>query len=1002
MKLGPRATFALVSALFFVTGMLGLGYELIWIRQATLVVGASQIALSTVLTAFFLGLALGSYLIGHVWKSRRIPPLVLYGFFEAGIGVYALLFPWLFRLTEAAYGALYPSFAGSSVALFGLRFALLLVLFLAPTVLMGGTLPVLLQGVVTGNAPVGARTSLLYGINILGAVAGVLLTSYLAIPGLGLALTSRVGGLLNLLIGATAIACFRRSSAPFPAAVEETAAPLGRFFSIAAFASGLLAIAYQVAWARYFTLFHTSTVYLTAVLLAVYLLALAAGSLLLAPALQARWNPLAVLAAVQALVPVVALWGLGWWHAADYRFALRGQATARGAVPLETLEIDPAYAGFWSFASETADTTFFVPLFQVALTLFIPVLLLGTGLPSLIAAAARGAPQLRSVSGRLIFWNTVGSSAGGFLGGYLLIPVLGLHWTMLSLGVGSLALSLAARLKALRGAGLPAAASRQERRRMEGAPGGPPRLRASGFLLQAVAVVAIAVFAVTTEDIARGTIQKYGYGRDPRLVQDAAAAAKGRAGAGPLLPEIVEGPLTTSFVFETDESVRIGSGNVCLAVASKKTPSTQAIQGHLPCILYPGSGFPKDCLGICLGSGQSFGALLLYPITRLDVVDISAEIVELSLERFAPYNHGLGTDPRVRFHLDDGRHFVERSGDGSYDVVSMEPPPPTADGVFSLYSLEFYEEVRRILRDGGVFMQWLPLYRVTPLDLRGLLRTQSEVFPETFVIRVGNDDFMIVSYKVRPVFPVAAIEERLKTLAGERLVAGLPWAKRSRHEIASLVGYLSSILTGPSDARDERGMVYRDDTQRLGYSSGDRWLLRRYEGPTLSRISFPALELTPFRDLAGYFDPPLSPALIEDLETERAESLATFLVPDPLELEPFRAAAAGAEDPRSRIQAALFVASKLDGMLRKEEAYSFVERAVEAMEAAKLAPLPEEIEHARKIVRNGLAPFEEVTTNWLERMERKAPGSALLTAMRGELRSYLEREEARKARYWLR
>jgi spermidine synthase len=998
MKLGPRATFALVSALFFVTGMLGLGYELIWIRQAALVVGASQIALSTVLTAFFLGLALGSYVIGHVWKSR-IPPLVLYGLFEVGIGIYALLFPWLFTLTEEAYGALYPAFAGSGAALFALRFSLLVVLFLAPTILMGGTLPVLLQGIVTGSAQVGARTSLLYGLNILGAVAGVLLTSYFAIPGLGLAWTSRLGGILNLLIGATAFACFRRSSAP-AAVAEETAPPLGRFFPIAAFVSGLLAIAYQVAWARYFTLFHTTTVYLTAVLLAVYLLALAAGSLLLAPALAARWRPLSVLAAVQALVPVFALWGIDWWRAAGYRFAVRGRATERGPVPLDTLEIDPTYEGFWSFVSETADAVFFAPVFQVALTLFLPVLLLGTGLPSLIAAATRGAPALRSVSGRLIFWNTIGSSAGGFLGGYLLIPVLGLHGTMIALGCGSLALSAAARVKALREAVL-SPATRWERRRAEAGPAPAARPRASSFALQAAGALGIALFVVARDDLATDTIRKHGYGRDPGLAADAAAAGRGTAGT-PRLTEIVEGPLTTSFVFETEESVRIGSGNVCLAVAYKKGLSTQALQGHLPCILYPGSGLPRDCLGICLGSGQSFGALLLYPITRLDVVDISSEIVDLSLEYFEPYNHGLGNDERVRFHLDDGRHFVERSRDASYDVVSMEPPPPTADGVFSLYSLEFYEEVRRILRDGGVFIQWLPLYRVTPLDLKGILRTQSDAFPETFVVKVGNDDFMIVSYKARPVFSLEAIEERLETLAKERLVAGRRWTREAKHEIASLEGYLSSILTGPGDARDGAGMVYRDDTQRLGYSSGDRWLLRRYEGPTLSRISFPALELTPFRELAAYFDPPLPEDLVETLEAERAASLSTFNVKDPVILEQLRASAVVAEDPADGARSALSAAAILDGMLRKDEAYALVERAVEILEGARLTPRPEDLQVARAIVRNGLAPFEAVTVAWLDRMEQKAPGSSLLSAMRSELRTYLEREAARKSRYWFR
>src|SRR4029453_3259466 len=146
-------------------------------------------------------------------------------------------------------------------------------------------------------------TSLLYGINILGAVVGVLVTCYLAIPSIGMNGTSLAGGVGNLAIALTALAAFRRLA---PIHAEEPREPGGRFFAAAAFSSGLLAIGYQIAWARYFSLFKTGTVYLTAVLLAVYLLALAAGSFVLSPLLKLRWNPLRILCAVQGLLPLFA------------------------------------------------------------------------------------------------------------------------------------------------------------------------------------------------------------------------------------------------------------------------------------------------------------------------------------------------------------------------------------------------------------------------------------------------------------------------------------------------------------------------------------------------------------------------------------------------------------------------------------------------------------------------------------------------------------------------
>ena len=158
----PRSpSLAIATALFFFSGALGLGYELVWIRKAALVVGASQIAMSTVLTSFFLGIAFGSYFVGRYLRSTRFSPLFVYGVFEAAIGVFALAFPWLFELLELIYGAAYPLVAGSDTLLFALRFVLLFLLVLVPTFFMGGTLPLLLDALVAEDRSIGSRTSAL-------------------------------------------------------------------------------------------------------------------------------------------------------------------------------------------------------------------------------------------------------------------------------------------------------------------------------------------------------------------------------------------------------------------------------------------------------------------------------------------------------------------------------------------------------------------------------------------------------------------------------------------------------------------------------------------------------------------------------------------------------------------------------------------------------------------------------------------------------------------------
>jgi spermidine synthase len=628
---------AISSVLFFASGALGLGYQLVWIRKAALVVGSSQIALSTVLTSFFLGLALGSLFVGRHLRSRRWSPLFVYGLFETAIGIFALAFPALFGLVEAAYGTLYPLFQSHAPGLFLLRFSLLFLLFLAPTFFMGGTLPLLLDGLVERDRSIGSLTSFLYGVNILGAVAGVFLTGYFAIPTLGMNGTSFAAGFGNLAIGAVAALAFGRTPPlHLPAADTPPTPRLPVFFAALSVVSGLAAIGYQVAWARYFSLFSTSSIYLTAVLLGVYLAALATGSLLLAPALARRIHPLRIAAVLQPLAPVIAFAGLELWRLGVLNLKI-----------VDGYEVQPS----WSFVSETADAIFFSPVLQMALVIFVPVVLLGTGLPSLIAAATRSSDQLRPAAGSLVFWNTLGSSAGGFVSGYVLIPGLGLTGAFLALALLSIAFGAAAAWRVARETSPDASLA-----------------AVRGYATLTLFALAATIFLLR-EDVTLRTLERYGWGNmfsDDELV------------------DLVEGPLTTAFVYDSPRQLAIGAGNVCYAFVPHHTPSPQAIQGHLPALFYPLPGTPKRVLGIALGSGQTFGALLHYPIEHMDVVDISSEVVQLSLRYFAAFNNQLSRDPRVSFHMDDGRHFAERAAADSYDVVTLEPPPPTNEGVYSL------------------------------------------------------------------------------------------------------------------------------------------------------------------------------------------------------------------------------------------------------------------------------------------------------------------------------
>jgi predicted membrane-bound spermidine synthase len=973
-----------------------LGYGLIWVRQVELVVGSGPTAFCIVLSALLLGLGVGSAVLGRGLRSQRRSPLFIFGLFQAAIGAYAVSFPSLLRLLETAYSFLYPQVGDFQPGIFALRFALLFVLFLPPTFFMGGTLPLLLDGLVERDSSIGPFAGILYALSLAGGALGILLATYFVIPHWSMVAGGRAGGIANLTIGLTALLAFPRRK---PIHTWDDPAPMALFFPLASFATGLLAVAYQVALARYFSLFHAPSIYHRAMPLPAYLLGAAAGNLVLAPLLAARLNPLRILGWVQALVPLAVLYTLSWWQLAEYGYAIREIPTQGGTTMVEdTLEIDPGYHHYWRLFGETADATFFAPLFQVALVAFLPAALLGMGLPSLIAAAAVRGGRVRRTSGRLIFWNVVGSSAGILLVSFGLLPHLGLHRSLAAIALGSAALALAVRFKVRRTAWAPHTGfvelPKKPGRALQSQPG------SSIVPLALLGFAPSVFFLITTEDLTPSTILHHGYGRS---LEVAGEGTRPPGNPQPALNEILEGPLATSFVLEDEASLRIGSGNLCRGVIEKKRISPQAIAGHLPCLFYPGSGHPEDCLGICLGSGQTFGALLLHPVRRLDVVENSPEVLELSLRRFDSYQHGLSGDKRVKFHLDDGRHFVARAPAGSYDAVTLEPPPPTSEGVARLYSVEFYRQVARVLRPGGVLLQRLPLDGVTPLDARGIIKTQAAVFEHTFVVGVEGGDFALLSYPVRPAFSPEAIRERVLILERERLVKGARRSSRCLHDIATVEGVISSLVMSPQAIREmEGGLIDHDGFQHLSTTSGDRWLLRRYEGLPLRAFSFTALRLSGFAELAGYFDPPLSPQLIADLEKERAGSLSEFQVPDPATMERLERTLQEASDPAKRVDPALSLAALYDEMLAKEEAYRYLGLAIEDLTADGSQVKAEYLSVARRIVRNCIVAYEDIAERWVARLARDFPASPLVRAMREELLGYQRREEERLSGYWWR
>ena len=200
----PREKFLRILACFFFSGAAGLIYQVAWGKALGLIFGHTVYAIATVTAVFMAGLAAGSAFIGR-WSEHRPEPVVLYAWIEflvAATGTFSLAG---LAGVRSLYVAAYPSVSGQQPLLLALRFFGATVVLFIPTFLMGGTLPILVQGITRNSAELGMRVSQLYWVNTLGAVAGTLISGFVLLPALGLRVTVASAVVLNILAGLIAL-----------------------------------------------------------------------------------------------------------------------------------------------------------------------------------------------------------------------------------------------------------------------------------------------------------------------------------------------------------------------------------------------------------------------------------------------------------------------------------------------------------------------------------------------------------------------------------------------------------------------------------------------------------------------------------------------------------------------------------------------------------------------------------------------------------------------------
>ena len=715
-----RTARGILLVCFFLSGMTGLLYEIVWVRLFTQVFGNTVYSTATVIAAFMGGLGAGGWAAGRFIEKRRDAAL-WYAVAEIAIGLYAFVPGALVKVMEGLYPGIYGALGGSMPALVAVKALAALAALAAPTFCMGATLPLLSRFFVENQARFGNMVSKLYGLNTLGALTGTFLTGFILIRFNGIAATLLYGMVVNMGIGLLALEQHRKlrsleETEGVPAAAEEEAGAeepgeggqearrepgYTRILILtAAFVAGCVSISLEVAWTRTLALIIGSSVYAFTLILITFLLGIALGSL--AAAKKFRSSP--------EFLEKYGLAVLG----VSFLFAA---ATAAAGLPL--LKYVLFMFGKTLHVMEGNYLLVIVMQFVTCvMVLLVPTFFFGVSFP---AAAALYAARTNTVSaglGRVYLWNTLGAILGSLLTGFALIPLAGVHATLVS----GLLLLLAAGL----------ALTALEKRLAE-------LTRAAWVLVSAVLVVAV----VATAKWDKNLMSVGPYHDFKKLIQIApnlkTLQARTKQGGHKLL-FYADGVTSTVTVRQ--------SGNYFSLQVNGKTDAssgdtnTQVAISVIPLLMHPGE--PKDVAMIGLGCGMSAGAALQFPsVRRLDVAEIEPGVIEAS-RFFDHLNFGVRSDKRAHIRVEDGRNFLLTSG-RKYDAIISEPSNPWIAGVAGLYTQDFFRMAAGRLNPGGVFGQWIQAYQLSPESMRMFLATFSSVFPHTHIFMVNTDVVVVGS-----------------------------------------------------------------------------------------------------------------------------------------------------------------------------------------------------------------------------------------------------------------
>jgi spermidine synthase len=704
------------------------------------------------------GLALGSFFFGR-WIDRWNRPLLVYGCLELGLAIYVSLLvigmPWIQEMTVLLLRGRNLEHTLTSL----IKFIIAGIVLLPPTILMGGTLPVLAKFITRSSQTIGRWLGILYGLNTFGAVLGSLAAAYVLILRFGVNGTIIFAVSITAAIGIASCFLALRKTAEMQindkiahANLTETSVDLAGMAQppisevpgsrpavlyTVAFTSGFITLAAEVLWTRLFINFLTSNVLIFATILGAFLTGIAFGSFIIS-----RWvdrvRSLDVVVGISILVSAVLL-----------GFSIPGQKVA-GMIFEKIFSME-------TIALPTKVNLLFAFMFLVVA---VPATVFGTVLPALFRWSNTSLATLGRNTGRLYAWNTIGSIAGSFASAFLMITFLGLNTSLLLL---TFLYSLMAVLVV--------------------------RQRSFRLVAGTISVAALVLIAMPS-------IRKPIYWYNGGFTEVESVPPKQTL----FLDEGVEA--TIGVAKSGRNFMSLTSNGVVVAESSLHDRWDLLLKAHLPMLIHEN---PRRVALVGLGAGFSLGAVEAYEKPRrIDTIEIAPEVVPAH-RLFGKLNGRPWEDPRVHIWINDGRHYLLTT-EKRYDVISVDPTDPP---VVYQYSQDFMQVCHDRLRDGGIMVQWVPLFHLSSKHIRVIMNAFLNVFPESYMWYDGTS-ILLMGRRGKPLeINISQIKKRLR----------LPEVKASMATIGSPDVWLllSTYMAGPDELEQIVGRNVPENSDNRPY-----------------------------------------------------------------------------------------------------------------------------------------------------------------------------------------